>query len=215
MTVVVGLSAIVRKEAHAVTLCNVLRVALHPFLGAVPERRDSLNIFVQTEDKRVLLLVLGHERERIVCNVAEKLNRRLNTPVPLVIQHQGVSEEKARLVATHVTIRDTVTVDDLFGGHVGARLCSLVLIDKVGERPMLFRDLAILGLARSQSRSDLFELIVKGLIVQEDPVVVIGVVEAILDLTDGASNLPYIAVSGKGDKSGVHPRAWSCRSKCG
>ena len=207
MAVVVGVTTIVGKEAHRVALDNVLRVVLHPLLGALPQGGNSLDVFVQRQGETVLLLVVGHELEGIVVNVAEELNTGLNTPVPLVIEHQGVAEEEAGFVATHVSVTDRVSVDDLSGSHVGAHLGSLVLVNPLGERPVLLGDLAILCVSGSQGRSDLLELVVKGLVVQEDPVVVEFLVEAVLDLTDGTSNLPDIRVAGKSNKGGGHARA--------
>ena len=120
-------------------------------------------------------------------------------------------EEETRLVAAHVAVRDTVAIDDLLGGHFGAGPGGPVLIDEFGERPVLLGDLAVSGLAGSQGGCDLLEGVVKRLVVEEDPIVVVGVVEAILDLADGAGNLPDVAVAGEGDKCGIHTCAWSDR----
>ena len=206
MAVVVSVTTVVRKEAHGVTLDNVLGVVLHPLLGALPQGGNSLDIFVQGKGEAVLLLVVGHELESVVFNVAEELNAGLNAPVPFVIEHQGVTEEEAGLVTTHVSVTDRVSVDDLSGSHVGAHLGSLVLINPLGERPVLLGDLAILCVSGSQGRSDLLELVVKGLVVQEDPVVVELLVEAVFDLANGTSNLPNVRVAGKSNEGGVHAR---------
>ena len=150
MAVVVGVATVVGKEAHRVALDNVLRVVLHPLLGALPQSGDGLDVFVQREGETVLLLVVGHELEGVVVNVTEELDAGLNTPVPLVIEHQGVAEEEAGFVATHVSVTDRVSVDDLSGGHVGAHLGSLVLVDPLGERPVLLGDFAIFCVSRGE-----------------------------------------------------------------
>lgn len=72
---------------------------------------------------------------------------------------------------------------------------------------MLLRDHVVVRFARNKRGRDLLEGLVKGLIVDKDPIVVVAAVEAILDLTDGLGNLPDVAVAGKGDKGGVHARA--------
>lgn len=210
VAVVVGVAAVIGKEAHRVALDNVLRVILHPLLGALPQSGDSLDVLVQRKSETVLLLVVGHEFESVVVNVAEELNAGLNTPVPLVIEHQGVAEEEAGLVATHVSVTDRVSVDDFSGGHVGADLGGLVLVNPLGERPMLLGDFAILCVSGSEGRRDLLELVVERLVIQEDPVVVEFLVEAVLDLTNGTSNLPDIRVASKSDKGGVHARTGVC-----
>lgn len=190
-------------------------MSLDELLGAVPEGWDGLDVFVERKNERVLLLVVLHKLERIVGNVTEELDARLDTPVPLVIHQQGMPEEEARLISAHVAIGDAIAVDDLLGSHLLSRPCSVVLIDKVGEGPMLLGDLAILGLARGQSRGDLFELIIEGLIVEKDPVIVVGMVEAVLDLTNGAGNLPDVAVASEGDKGSIHTLTRSSRTDVG
>lgn len=210
VAVVVSFTLVIGEETHGVALDNVLRVVLHPLLGALPQSGDSLNVFVQRKSETVLLLVVGHELESVVINVAEELDAGLNAPVPLVVEHQGVTEEEAGFVATHVSVTDRVSVDDLSGGHVGADLGSLVLVNPLRERPVLLGDLAIFCVSGGKGRSDLLELVVERLVVQEDPVVVELLVETVLDLTDGTSNLPDVRVASKSNKGGVHARAGVC-----
>lgn len=147
MAVVVCLSTVVAEEAHRVVLDNVLGVVLHELLGTIPQRGDGLNIFVQAQHKAVLLAVLLHEAEGIVVDIAEQLDAGLNTPVVVVVHHQWLAEEEARLKPTHVAVADAVSVDNLPLGHVLANLLGLLLIDVRGERPVLRRDLAIVRLA--------------------------------------------------------------------
>ena len=204
MALVVCVSTIVTEEAHRVVRGNVLRVVLDELLGAIPESGNGVNILIQTENEAVLLLVLGHETEGVVMNVAVELNTGLDSPVVLVVEHQGLTEEESGLESTHVTIADGVTVDNLPLRHILANLLGLVLINPLGERPVLTGDLAIVGLARNQGAGDLLEGSIKGLIVQEDPVISISAVESILDLANGLGDIPHIAVSGQCDEGCVH-----------
>lgn len=104
MALVVGLTAILTDKIHGVATRNVLRVALHELLRAIPKSGDGLKVFVQTDDEAVLLVVLLHEAEWIVADVTVELDAGLHAPVVLVVHHQWVAEEEARLVAAHMAI---------------------------------------------------------------------------------------------------------------
>ncbi len=133
MAVVVTFTIIVTQESHRVVLRNVLRVVLHEFLGAIQKCWDRLDVFVQAEDKAVLLLVVFHELEWIVVDVAEYLHAWLNTPVVLVVVHERVAKEEAGLETAHVPVADRVTVDDLPLRHVLTDFTGLVLVDERWE----------------------------------------------------------------------------------
>ena len=211
VAVVVGLTAVVTKELHAVVLDNVLGVVLGEVLGGVPEGRNGLDVFVKTEGEAVLLLVVGHELEGVVVDVAVELDAGLDAPVPLVVEHQGMAEEEARLVAAHVSVADGVAVDDLLLLHRFADLGGLVLVNPFGEGPVLFGNLAVLGLAGHKSRCNLLELVVELVVVEENPVVVELAVEAVFDLADGLGDFPDIGVAGEGDEGCVHAVAGGSR----
>lgn len=129
MAPVVSSAAVITQEAHRVVLGEMLRVVLDELLGALPQRWDGLLVLEKTKDEAVLLALLGHETERIVVNVAEELDGGLNAPVVLVVEHQFLLEEEARLEATHVTVALRVTVDDLPRAHILAHLLGLLLVD--------------------------------------------------------------------------------------
>jgi hypothetical protein len=209
MAVVVGLAPVVAEELHRVVLDDVLREVLGEVLGSIPKRRNGLDVLVQAEGEAVLLLVVGHVLEGIVVDVAEQLDAGLHAPVPLVVEHQGMAEEEARLVAAHVPVADGVAVDDLLLLHLLAHLGGLVLVNPLGEGPMLLGDLAILGRSGNQRSGDLLELVVKLVIVEEDPVVVELAVEAVLDVANRLGDLPDVGVASEGDKGRVHTAARS------
>lgn len=204
VALVVSVTAVVTEESHRVVLGNVLGVVGHKLLGAVPESRNGINVLVERENEAVLLVVLVHDTEGVVVDIAEELDRGLNTPVVLVVHHDLLSEEETRLESAHVAVADGVTVDDLAGGHILTNLLGLLLVNPLRERPVLLRNQTVVSLTRAERASDLLELIIEGLVVEEHPVVVVSSVESILDLTDGLSNLPNVAVSSKSDKGGVH-----------
>lgn len=206
MAVVVGITTVVTKELHRVVGGNVLGVVLDEFLGAFPQGRNGSRVLVQAENEAVLFALLGHQTEGVVVDVAVELDGGLDSPVVFVVHHQWLAEEEARLEAAHVTVGNRVAVDDFALGHVLANLFGLVLVNPFWERPVLLGDLAIESLAGNERCGDLFESVIKGIVVQKDPVVVVSSVEAVLNLTDGASNLPDVAVSGESDESGIHSR---------
>jgi hypothetical protein len=133
MAVIVGLSTVVTQESHGVSFCNVLGVRLHILLGTFPECRDSLYVFVKTEYETVLLLVVGHELKNIIVDVAVQLDAWLDSPVPFVVVHQGLTKEEAGLESTHVTVADGISVDDLLRRHILSNLASPVLVNVFGE----------------------------------------------------------------------------------
>lgn len=206
MAVVVGVATVVTKELHRVVGGNVLGVVLHEFLGAFPQSRNGSRVLVQAENEAVLLALLGHQTEGVVVDVAVELDGGLDSPVVFVVHHQWLAEEETRLEAAHVAVGNRVTVDDFALSHVLANLFGLVLVNPFRERPVLLGDLAIESVAGNERCGNLFECIIKGIVVQKDPIVVVSSVEAVLNLTDGASNLPDIAISGKSDESGIHSR---------
>jgi hypothetical protein len=133
VAMVVGLSTVITEESHGVVLRNVFWVILHELLYAVPKSRDRLYVFVQTQHEAVLLLVVGHEFENVIIDIAEHLYTWLNTPVPFIVQHKWLFEEESRLKATHVTIAYRVAVDDLFLSHILTDLRSFFLVNVRGE----------------------------------------------------------------------------------
>lgn len=207
MAAVVRLAAVVAEEAQRVVLGDVLGVVLDELLGALPERGDRVNVLVQAQHERVLLLVLGHEAEGVVVHVAEELDAGLDAPVVLVVEHERLVEEEARLEAAHVAVADGVAVDDFALLHVGAHALRLVLVDPLGEGPVLGGDEAVVGVARDEPRRDLLEVLVEGLVVEEDPVVVVTLVEAVLDLLDRRGDVPHVVVARQRHEGRVHPGA--------
>lgn len=129
MTFVVCFTAIVTEEWQGVALHDVFGVRFHELLGAVPQRGNGLDVFVQTEDEAVLLLVFLHESERVIMDVAEQLNARFDSPVIFKLVHQRVTEEKSGLKPAHVSIADGVTIDDLSPTHIFSHGSGLSFIN--------------------------------------------------------------------------------------
>ena len=209
MALVVVFTAIVTEEAHRVALSNVLGVVLHELLGASPESGNGVDVLVERKNETVLLVVLVHDAERIVVNVAEELDGRLNTPVVFVVHHELLSEEETGLESAHVTVADRVTVDDLALMHILTDLAGLLLVNPLGEGPVLLGNQTIVSLTRAERSGNFLELLIERLVVKENPVIVVSAVETILNLANGLGNFPNILVTGESDKSSVHTGAGS------
>lgn len=104
MAFIVGITIIVTQELERVVCSNMLRMILDKLLDAVPKSWYRLNILVQADDEAVLLAVVLHELEWIIVYIAEQFNTWLNSPVPLVVHHERLAEEEARLKSAHVSV---------------------------------------------------------------------------------------------------------------
>lgn len=207
MAVIVCLSSIIREETHRVVGRDVLWMVLHELLGAIPESGNGLDVFVEGEDEGVLLLVVGHVLESVVLDITEQLDGWLHAPIPFIVQHERLLEEEAGLKSTHVTIRDRIAIDDFALCHILAHSFRFVLIDMVRKRPVLLGNDSVFGRTRNKRSRDLLELFIELLVVQEHPIIVKLLVESVLDLSDGASNLPDVRIARQGDKGSIHLRA--------
>lgn len=195
MAVVIGATLIITQEAHRVTLHNMFGVLIHKPLYHVPERGDRLHIFVQTDHKTVFLPVFGHECERIVMKVAIKVNTWFDSPIPLVIQQQRLTEEESGFKSAHKSICDRVPVNDFLFCHFLADLARFILVNPFRDGPVFLRNSSILRLSRYQGRGNFLKGLIKWLIIQEDPIIAIVPIKSVLDLADSIGNFPYITVT--------------------
>lgn len=106
MTFVVGLATVVTEEGHGVVCCNVLWMCFDELFGAVPQSWNCLDIFVQTQNKAVLFLVILHVSEWVIVYVAVEFDAWFNSPVILKLLEQWMTEEEARLESAHVSVAD-------------------------------------------------------------------------------------------------------------
>src|SRR2546423_9335224 len=133
MAMVIAFAIIIAQKRHGIVCRNMFWVLLHKRLDAVPQRWDCLDVFVQAQHKAVLLLVVLHEFERIVVNIAKELHARFNTPVILELVHERMSEEEARLETTHMPVADGITIYNFALSHVFANFTRFVLVDEGRE----------------------------------------------------------------------------------
>ena len=131
MAVVVRFSAVVAHPVHGISFDYVLGMLLHEGLGTIPKRWDCLHVFVKADHETVLLPIIGHELKRVVGDVAVQLDMWFNAPIPLVVVHDGLAEEEARLESAHVPVALGVSIDDLSLCHVFPDFARLLLVDEV------------------------------------------------------------------------------------
>jgi hypothetical protein len=129
MASIVRYSSIVAQEIHGIVVGNVPGMFFHEGLHAIPNGRNRFLVLEQAQDEAVFLLVVGHELEDVVIDVAKELDARLDAPVPLVFEHQGLPKEEAGFKSAHVSVADGVSVYDFTLRHIFANFCGPILID--------------------------------------------------------------------------------------
>lgn len=139
--------------------------------------------------------MVAHIFEWIISHVAEQFHARLHTPIPLVIVHQGLTEEEPRLESTHVPVAGRIAVYDLLFRHFLSHLPGLILVNEVGERPVFFGDLAVMGLARNEGGGNLLKGFIEWLIVKKNPIIAIIPIKSIFNMSNRFDNFPQIRIS--------------------
>ena len=162
---VIGFALIITQPIYRITLSYVAWVFFHKLLCAVPQCWDRIDIFVKTYHETVFFAMILHVLEGIIGNVTVELNAWLNTPIPFVLIHQGLTEEKTWLESAHVPVTSRVSIDDFSLVHVLPDLASFVLINPFRKTPMFLRDLAIVSFPRYEGSSDFLKFTIKWLVV--------------------------------------------------
>lgn len=206
---VVRCTAVAADKVHLGILGDVIGIVLEKVRDMTPQGWNGGLEFIESDSEPVGLVVLGHVFEWIVRDVTEEFDVRFNSPIPFIILHQRVLEEKARLKSTHMTIRFRIAVDDVVVGHLLPCLRSLLLVDVIWIAPVLLGDATIFGGSRDKRGGDTYELVVKLFIVEEYPVIMKPGVEAILDVTNGLGQAVEITVPGQRHKGGICSRSRS------
>lgn len=204
MAMVIGFALIITQPVYRITLSYVLWVFFHELLGAIPQGWDRIDIFVKTNHETVFFAMILHVLKGIIGNVTVELNAWLNPPIPFVLIHQCLTEEKTRLESAHVPITSRVSVDNFSLVHVLPDLASFFLVNPFRETPMFLRDLAIVSFPRYEGSSDLLKLTIKWLVVEEYPIIMVIPVKSILNMADRLHDFPEISVPGQGYKGSIY-----------
>jgi hypothetical protein len=95
--------SIVHQEIHGVPRSHELWVFATELFGCFPECGDGFNVFGEGHDKRVDFVVFAHKSEGVVGDGTVKVDVGFYAPVPGVFEEEGVTEEEARVIATHMS----------------------------------------------------------------------------------------------------------------
>lgn len=82
-------------------------------LGRLPQARDRILVLVQRDDKPIGAVVVLHDLERVVRDVAQELDVGFDAPVVLVRVEKRVFEEEAGLVPAHFALCQPLLVSRL------------------------------------------------------------------------------------------------------
>jgi len=82
-----------------------LTIFRHKLSRSVPKCRDGIPEFVHANYEAVYFLVLPHESEWVIINIAVELDSRFNTPVPIILPHDLLVVKESRVKSAHVSVR--------------------------------------------------------------------------------------------------------------
>lgn len=130
-----------------------------------------------------------------------------------------MTEEKATFESAHMTVWYRITVNDFFLSlweyliqlrsrndifrltyHLLSNLRSSVLINPLGERPMLLWNQSKFCITADKVFNNSFEMVIEWHIIQKDPVIVVLAIEPVLNLFDTVCNFPDIAIASQSDE---------------
>jgi hypothetical protein len=98
---------------------EVNKSCLEPTLCRLPQARNRILVLVQRDDKPVGAVVVLHDLERVVRDVAQELDVGLDAPVVLVRVEERVFEKEAGLVPTHLALCQPSVVSRLRSSQEG------------------------------------------------------------------------------------------------
>lgn len=141
--------------------------------SARPERRKGASVVEDIHVETVFHVVIAHEAEDIVVNVAEEVDIRLNPPIPVKILEPWMLVEESTVPTAHVSIADHPSFPNSNGTQVFQAIHEPPLINPVRQGPMLFRHDFVIAFGRREILCSSPELITKWLIIEEDPRIVV------------------------------------------
>lgn len=185
----------VRQPRHGAVLVKVLRVVRHELDRLGPERRDRGWGVVQVDGEAVRLVVVLHEPENIVVDVAEEVHLWLDPPVVLSGGEGRMFVEHAAIPTTHLVVGHlTGVLDFVLFQNLDGFLVDVV-VDPRWFLPVLLRDDLVSALSLGGCACLLLELFGKGNIVEKGPWVVELVVPCPLEIVHGIKHALQFFVS--------------------
>lgn len=211
LEILAALLVVLQPFDRAVRVRNVIVIG-DELLCLGPETCDALGVVVQIDREAVSLVVVFHPPEDVVINVAEKVDVRLNSPVPPDILQCWVLVEHAAVPSAHLVVGSPAHVlhallfEDLDG------LLVQVFIDPAWGFPMLFRNLLEGDLRVRCLSNGLHELFLERLVVEKEPRVVELVIEGPFEVSHGHEHVLKLTISYKGEEGRVCSiRVWIIR----
>lgn len=209
LVVVLGPSVLVGEPVHGVVLVEVVVMAGEELDGFWPEGCNRLGRVVEVDGEAVGLVVVLHEAEDVVVDVAEEVDVWLDAPVVLHVLQGGMLVEHARVPAAHLVVGEHVGILDVLLFQDVGRLFEQILVDPTGDFPVLFwyqlvADFGFGGCSRGP-----LELFGKGHIVEKGPGVVELVVPRAFQIMHGLEELGELLVSYQGEEGRIDAvRLW-------
>jgi hypothetical protein len=97
-------SSTIRQPHHRIVVMQILWMLRDEFSGFGPESRDRLRRIVEIDCEAVGFVVICHEAEYVVIDVAEEMDLGFYAPVELHVCQRRVLVEKAAVPAAHLVV---------------------------------------------------------------------------------------------------------------
>lgn len=105
LVVVIGPPGLVHQPVHGIVFMHVGRVRGKELGGLGPQGGDRVGGIVEIDRETVRLVVVLHEAEDVVINVAKEVHLGLNPPVVLRVGQRRVLVEETAVPAAHLVVR--------------------------------------------------------------------------------------------------------------
>ena len=131
--VVTASSAVGVKQPIEVSVrVDEFRMCVDEGAGAGPERREGAGVVEDVHVEAVFEIVVAHEAEDVIVDVAEEVDVRFDAPVPVEVAEAGVLVEEARVPAAHVPVGYHPAFADADGAEVFERVHEARFVDPGG-----------------------------------------------------------------------------------
>lgn len=138
--VVVTAVVLVQKPVEIRLGVYEFRVRVDEAHGPAPEARETARVVEDVHGEAVLDVVVAHEAEDVVVDVAEVVHVGLDAPVEVEFEEARVPVEETGVPAAHVSVGDHPAFADADGAEVFEGVHEAAFVDPVGEGPVFEGD---------------------------------------------------------------------------
>ena len=110
--VVVRAADAISEPGHGIVLVDGIGVRSDELEGLGPKSFDGLGVIVEVDREAVGLVVVLHESEHIVIDIAEEVDVGLDAPIVLDVLERGVLVEHAAVPPAHLVVRSHLRILD-------------------------------------------------------------------------------------------------------